>query len=91
MDGGAETEIAERLRAVERLTQLFRLERLVYLSFAIAAFAMLVACLVVALFRHENMTGILGAFGSSGIVAFTSARVIVMWSRALAIVVPLRA
>jgi len=77
----------DRLRAVERITVLFRAERLVYLAFAITAFATLVICLVVTLVRQgQDITATLGAFGSSGVVAFTSSRVLLMWNRALSIV-----
>jgi len=85
---GMENQIDDRVRAVEQLTKLFRAERLVYISFAIAAFAMLLVCLTVALIRQENSAAIFGAFGSSGIVAFTSGRVIVMWNKSLAVVFP---
>src|SRR5687768_12743775 len=77
----------DRLRAVERITILFRAERLVYLAFAITAFVALLACLILALVRQgQDITATLGAFGSSGVVAFTSSRVLLMWNRALNIV-----
>lgn len=81
------TSMDDRVRAVERITLLFRAERLIYMSFAIAAFLMLLASLAVALVRDGSSAGVLAAFGSSGIVAFTSSRVIVMWNKALSIVV----
>lgn len=78
--------IDARLRVVEKVTALFRLERLVYVGFGIAGFVMLLVCLGVMLFRREASEAILGAFGSSGVIAFTGARMLVMWNRALSVV-----
>jgi hypothetical protein len=90
MNGGSSGSDAgtleDRLRAVERITVLFRAERLVYLGFAITAFALLVICILIALLKGAQASSLLGAFGSSGVVAYTSGRVIVMWNRALSIV-----
>lgn len=86
------SDLDERLRAVVRITQLFRAERFVYLSFAIIAFAMLLICLILNLTgERESTTASLGAFGSSGVVAFTSSRVLLMWSKAIAIVAAAKA
>jgi drug/metabolite transporter (DMT)-like permease len=80
--------IQDRVQAVERLTELFRAERFVYLGFAVAAFLLLIVCVIAALVKDESTSSVLGAFGSSGVVTFTSARAIVMWNRALAVVAP---
>ena len=82
------SEIDARVRAVERLTALFRMERMVYLGFGVTGFAMLIACLIKMLLSPESSAALLGAFGSSGTVAFTGARVLVMWNRALSIALP---
>jgi hypothetical protein len=86
---GVSSELEGRLAAVERITVLFRAERLVYLGFAIAAFLLLLVCVIAALFKQEHsLIASTGAFGSSGVVAFTSSRVLVMWNRAMNLVVP---
>ena len=78
-----EGEIAERLRVVQVLTEQFKLERMVYVCFGVAAFVMLLVCLAVMLVRGEATEAIVGAFGSSGVVAFTSGRMLVMWNDAV--------
>jgi hypothetical protein len=81
------SDLEDRLRAVERITQLFRLERMVYLGCAVGAFAALLFFLVMIFIHQEqSVTASLGAFGSSGVVAYTSSRVLMMWSRAMNIV-----
>jgi hypothetical protein len=78
-----------QLDAIERITKIFWPERVVYLVFAIIAFVMLLACLVVALQQGiQNTTAVIGAFGASGVVAYTSSRVLLMWKRAMSIVLP---
>ena len=79
-------DMDNRLRAVERLTELYKPERLVYLGFAVIAFLMLIVCLISALVSKGTSASLFAAFGSSGIVAYTSSRVIVMWNRALEVV-----
>src|SRR5579884_218535 len=76
-----------KVRAVERLTSLFWPERLVYICFAIVAFVMLFGFLATAFINKEHdVSTLVGEFGPSGIVAFTSSRVLVMWSKTRTIV-----
>jgi len=79
------TDLDSRIRAVERLTELFRVERLVYLSFAVISYLMLLVSLVF-LLKHGEAPAVVGALGSSGAVAVTSSRVLNMWNRAMALV-----
>lgn len=78
--------LRDRVRALKEITALYRLERLTYLCFAIAAFIMVLACLVVALTQEEHAATLWGAFGASGIIAASCSRVIVMWEKAVAII-----
>src|SRR4051794_20482477 len=88
----ASSDLEDRLRAVERITELFKVERMVYLGCAVGAFAALLFFLVLIFIRQEqSLTASLGAFGSSGVVAYTSSRVLMMWSRAMNIVAAPRA
>ena len=76
-----------KVKAVERLTNLFWPERLVYICFAIVAFIMLFGFVTSAFISKEHdVSTLIGEFGPSGIVAFTSSRVLVMWSKAMSIV-----
>jgi hypothetical protein len=78
--------LRDRVRALKEITALYRLERLTYLCFAIAAFIMVLVCLVVALTQEEHASTLWGAFGASGIIAASCSRVIVMWEKAVAII-----
>jgi hypothetical protein len=82
----ATENLRDRIRALKEITALYRLERLTYLCFAIAAFVMVLVCLVVALTQEEHASTLWGAFGASGIIAASCSRVIVMWEKAVAII-----
>ena len=82
----ASENLRGRVRALKEITALYRLERITYLCFAIAAFIMVLVCLVVALTQEEHASTLWGAFGASGIIAASCSRVIVMWEKAVAII-----
>lgn len=83
------TEIEERVKAVERLTLLFRAERLVYL--AVTGLSLLLLLTAAGLMIRDRRAG--GAeltlmFGSSGLITYTAGRLLSMWTQALRIVAP---
>jgi hypothetical protein len=86
----ASESLRDRVRALKEITALYRLERLTYLCFAVAAFVMVLVCLVVALTQEEHAATLWGAFGASGVIAASCSRVIVMWDRAVAIILQRR-
>jgi hypothetical protein len=80
-------ELAERVAAVERLTQLFRAERLVHLAVTTIALIILLTTATVLIIRKELGIAALGAmFGSSGLITIAAARLLTMWNQALALV-----
>jgi hypothetical protein len=80
--------LRDRLEAIERVTALFRAERFVYLAFAIVAFILLIVCIVLSLVRGDMAVSQVIEMGTTGAVAYTSGRVIVMWNRALSLAIP---
>src|SRR5688500_8897175 len=82
----ASESLRDRVRALKEITALYRLDRLTYLCFAIAAFVMVLVCFVVALTQEEHASTLWGAFGASGVIAASCSRVIVMWEKAVAII-----
>lgn len=76
--------IEERVRAVERLTELFRVERLVYMGVTAFALALLFAVAFL-LIRNQKAeaTELTLLFGSSGLVTVTAGRLLHMWNQAL--------
>ena len=76
--------ITTRMDAVERLTALFRLERIVYLLITVISLAMLLACAGVLLYRQKaGAAEVSGLFGSSGLITYSTGRLLFMWNQAL--------
>ena len=73
-----------RMDAVERLTNLFRLERMVYLAVTGLSLAILLTCAAVLLVQKRAGTSELtGLFGSSGLITYSTGRLLFMWNQAL--------
>ena len=70
--------------AVERLTELFRLERFVHLAVTIISLAMLLTSAGVLLYKKQaDAAELAGLFGSSGLITYSAGRLLFMWSQAL--------
>ena len=70
--------------AVERLTKLFRLERMVHL--AVTGLSLLMLLTSAAVLLYEKKAGpaeLTGLFGSSGLITYSAGRLLVMWNQAL--------
>ena len=90
--------LEQRMQVIERLTQLFKFERLVYLSVTGVSLVLLVACAISLLIRDEAGTaelsglfgssGLSGLFGSSGLITYTAGRLLYMWSEAINRLIP---
>ena len=79
----------ERVAAIREVTNLFRMERTVYLVLTSTALLLLLASAGALLFKQgPQMVILAGLFGSSGIITVTIHRVIRMWERALDILNP---
>ena len=84
-----ESDLESRLHVIERLTQVFRTERIVYLAITVMAFMALVSCAGALVYKGQAGTPELSMlFGSSGLITYTGGRVLFMWSRALQAVMP---
>jgi hypothetical protein len=80
-------DMEERLRAVERLVQVFRLERFAYLVVTGLALLLMFASAVVLLTRGELTVPTLTLlFGSSGLISYSIGRLLKMWDQAIALV-----
>ena len=70
--------------AVERLTNLFRLERMVHLAITSISLAMLLVSAGILLYKGKaGPAELSGLFGSSGLIAYSAGRLLFMWSQAL--------
>ena len=73
-----------RMDTVERLTKLFRLERMVYLAITILSLIILLVSAGVLLMQKKAGPGELsGLFGSSGLITYSTGRLLFMWNQAL--------
>jgi hypothetical protein len=80
----AESSINSRMAAVERLTALFRLERMVHLGITSVSLALLLVCAGVLLVRGQaGPAELTGLFGSSGLITYSAGRLLFMWNQAL--------
>lgn len=77
-------DLRARMDAVERLTTLFRLERLVHLAVTSLALAMLLISAGVLLYKGKaGPAELTGLFGSSGLITYSAGRLLYMWNQAL--------
>lgn len=82
-------EFRLRLEAVERLTKLFRMERMVYLVTTMISLLMLVGSAFSLMMRNQAGTAELTMlFGSSGLITYTAGRLLFMWNEALKRLIP---
>jgi hypothetical protein len=76
--------IKDRMDAVERLTNLFRMERIVYLTITTMSLAILLTSAAVLLINKSAGTvELTGLFGSSGLITYSTGRLLAMWNQAL--------
>jgi hypothetical protein len=76
-------DLKERMDAVERLTNLFRLERMVHLAVTVISLTVLLTCAGVLLYKRTGLVEVIGLFGSSGVITYSAGRLLFMWSQAL--------
>jgi hypothetical protein len=77
-------DITTRMDAVERLTNLFRLERMVHLVVTSLSLVMLLASAGVLLYKGQaGPAELTGLFGSSGLITYSAGRLLFMWNEAL--------
>lgn len=82
-------DLQQRMDAVERLTNLFRLERIVHLIVTTISLIMLFTSAARLILKGEAHTAELSLlFGSSGLITYSASRLLTMWNQALSLVVP---
>jgi hypothetical protein len=79
-----QSDLAERLRIVEQLTAVFRVERISYLGVTLVAFLLLVTSGVLLLIeRGVDPSELTLLFGSTGLLGFSGSQILRMWNRSL--------
>ena len=80
-------DLKARMDAVERLTHLFKIERMVHLGVTSISLVMLLASAGVLLFKGKaGAAELAGLFGSSGLITYSAGRLLVMWNQALRLI-----
>jgi len=74
----------EKIDQIKQLLELFRYERFVYMAVTIMSLIVLVTCAIILIMKGDaGRTAALGLFGSSGGIAYTTGRLLKMWSDAI--------
>ncbi|HTY11512.1 MAG TPA: hypothetical protein VMF88_10610 [Bacteroidota bacterium] len=83
-------DLDKKVEAIGKLLKMFKMERIVYLIVTIVSFCSLLGCAIYLIYSkgQEEIPSIIGMFGSSGGIAFTSGRLLKMWSDALQLLNP---
>lgn len=77
------------MEAVERLTRLFKLERMVHLGVTTISLIMLLSSAGVLMYeRKASSVELTMLFGSSGLITYSASRLLVMWNQALSLIAP---
>jgi len=80
----APRDLKARMDAVERLTKLFKLERMVHLGVTSISLAVLLVSAGLLLVKGTaGPAELTGLFGSSGLISYSAGRLLVMWNQAL--------
>lgn len=79
-------ELEAKLKAVERLTQMFRFERIVHLGVTLCSLLILLISAGVMLVNQTvGAAELTMLFGSSGAITYSAGRLLRMWSEALSV------
>jgi hypothetical protein len=83
-------DLDRKIEVVRQLTQMFKFERLVYLSITIVSLMMLLGSAIALIVKGQAGIPELGLlFGSSGLITYTASRLLFMWNEALRRIFPL--
>ena len=82
-------DLDKRMEAVERLTRLFKLERMVHLGVTFVSLLMLLTSAGILIFeRKAGSIELTLLFGSSGLITYSAGRLLMMWNQAISLIVP---
>ena len=81
-------DLDKKVTAIKSLVELFKVERYIYVSVTVLSFLVLIVCAVFLLNAPNKLiVPVIGMFGSSGAIAFTTGRLLKMWSDAIKILI----
>ena len=77
------------VKAIKELVALFKTERTVYLIITLISVLVLIVTAISLLFKSEsqaNTIAVMGLFGSTGGIVYSSGRLLKMWSEAMQLI-----
>lgn len=81
------SELDDKLNALERLTTLFRLERIVHLVVTTLSLALLFTSTIIQIYKGQaGRVELMLMFGASGLITYSTGRLLVMWNQALEVI-----
>lgn len=78
--------ITRTVNAIKELVQLFKMERIVYLGITFVSVSILIVTAISLIIRsntQDNTIELIALFGSSGAIAYSTGRLLHMWSEAM--------
>lgn len=84
-----DTKLEKTVAAIKELVNIFKVERTVYLIITLISVLVLIIPAVSLIIRsdsQENTIAVMGLFGSSGGIVYSSGRLLKMWSEAMQLV-----
>lgn len=85
----AADELEQRIKSIRQLLDIFKVERMVYLTVTILSLIMLLSSAAVVIYKDAaGALEITGLFGSAGAITYTAGRLLRMWSEALRVLYP---
>jgi hypothetical protein len=84
-----DTKLDRTVAVIKELVDIFKVERTVYLIITLISVLVLIITAVSLILRsdsQENTIAVMGLFGSSGGIVYSSGRLLKMWSEAMQLV-----
>lgn len=82
-------DIKQRMEVVKELTNLFKFERMVYLSVTVLSLIMLIGSALSLMIKDQaGAAELTMLFGSSGLITYSAGRLLFMWNEALRHLMP---
>jgi len=84
-----DNDMDKRVSAIRQLLDVFKIERVVYLTVTIISLVMLLSSAGIVIYKGTaGPLEITGLFGSAGAITYTAGRLLRMWSEALRVLYP---
>ena len=85
----SDDRINQTVNAIKELVSLFKIERMVYLAITLISVLVLIATAISLLTESDNPEDsieIMGLFGSTGAIVYSTGRLLKMWSEAMQLI-----